>query len=92
MATLTTKTKVQLADGWELWIINSGPTSEVVLSFTEGTDGPVRERITIHVSQAKAVKIARALAAITFLPPARDPDTDEEDTEPGRKMPPDPDS
>lgn len=81
MAIIVSKTKVPLDDGWELWIITSGPRSEVVLSFTEGTNGPVRERITIHLTQAKAVQIARALAGLTWIPP-RDPDEDE-DTNPG---------
>ena len=85
MAIISSKTKVPLTDGWDLWIINNGPHAEVVLSFTEGTDKPVRERITIHLTQSKAVQIARALAGITFVPPPRSAsDVDEEeDTEPG---------
>ena len=86
---LSSKTKVPLSDGWELWIINNGPHSEVVLSFTEGTNKPVRERITIHLTQRKAVQIARALAGISFVPPPLSyaDEDDDEDTAPGHRTP-----
>lgn len=83
MAIITSKTCVKIDDTWELWIVNSGPHAEVVLSFTEGTDQPVRERITIHLSQAKACKIARALAGLTYVPPSGWDEENDEDTNPG---------
>ena len=83
VAIISAKTRVPLADGWELWIVNNGPNSEVILSFSEGTDKPVRERITIHLSQRKAVQVARALAGVTFLPPPTMSDDDDEPTDPG---------
>ena len=80
MAITEHKTRVPIGDGWDLWIINRGPQSEVVLSFTDGAEGPVRERITIHLSQSKAVQVARALAGITFVPPIED--AEDEPTDP----------
>lgn len=56
---------VPLDDGWCLHVVNSGPNAEVILSFNEGS-GTVRERITVHLTQRKAMQIARALAGVTL--------------------------
>lgn len=65
MAILTTKLKIPLADGWALHIVNEGPRAAVLLAFNEGGDGPVRERITVHLTHHQAVQLARALAGVT---------------------------
>lgn len=67
MATLTTKIKIPLDDGWALHVINMGPNAEVILSFNEGGEGPVRERISVHLSPGKAMQLSRALAGVTLM-------------------------
>lgn len=84
VAIIVSKTKISLDETWDLWIITSGPRSEVVISLTEGVQRPVRERITIHLSNAKAIRIARALAQLTYVGPDIVEDEDDmEDTKPG---------
>lgn len=83
MAIIQSKTKIPLEDGWELWIVNSGPNAEVVLSFTEGVNKPVRERITVHLTQRKAMQIARALAGVVSATLPSYLEEEDEDTKPG---------
>lgn len=64
---ITTKVKIPLDDGWCLHVINAGPKSEIILSFNEGGDGPVRERISVHLSHSKAIQVSRALAGVTLM-------------------------
>lgn len=65
MVVVTSKILIPLDGEWSLHVVNSGPNSEVILSFNEGA-GTVRERITIHLTQRKAMQIARALAGVTL--------------------------
>jgi len=67
MAVVTTKIKIPLDDGWCLHVINMGANAEVILSFNEGGEGPVRERISVHLSQHKAIQLSRALAGVTLM-------------------------
>lgn len=65
MPIVYTTLKIPLADGWTLNVVNSGPKSEVLLAFNADDDGPVRERITVHLTQGQAMQLARALAGVT---------------------------
>lgn len=67
MPIIVTTLRIPLADGWELHVVNSGPHAEVLLAFNSGEDCPVRERLTVHLTQHQSVQLARALAGITSM-------------------------